>query len=336
MMMTRPDEHSAPSRKRLWPLSLLAGAALIILAELLLVIDVRLRGGAIVPYQALDPATGSLQIISRWVAVNMTPLCWIGFLLVMDGLLTALARRRSHRPQAFGSPARRRPRRFILCFLLSVPIWLFFDWVDFSFLDAWRYHGLPDNIVHRYLGYFFAFGAICPGMFLTAEFYQQIGLRRLRGRRLVFRPVQLLVFFVLGVGLLIFPFMARNPTGSLTLWLAPVLLLDPLNHALGGPSIVGDCRAGRWGRMVALMAGGLTCGLLWEFWNYFAAAKWTYNLPFLGPLEGHRYFEMPLPGLLGFLPFGVAVWDAFQFVVTILKKAGINIAEPLPTEDTVL
>lgn len=336
MVITKPDEHGAPGRKRPWPLTLPTGAALIILAELFLVIDVHLRGGAIVPHQALDPAAGSLQIISRWVAVNMTPVCWIGFLLMMDGLLTALARRRSRRPEAYGSPARRRPRRFILCFLVSVPIWLFFDWVNFSFLDAWRYHGLPESLVHRYLGYFLAFGAICPGMFLTAELYQQLGLRRLRGSRLVFRPVQIRFIFVLGLAFLIFPFIARNPAGSLTLWLAPVLLLDPINHALGGPSIVGDCRTGRWGRMVALMAGGLTCGLLWEFWNYFAAAKWTYNLPFLGSLEGCRYFEMPLAGLPGFLPFGIATWDAFQLVVTILRKVGIPIAEPLPTEDTVL
>jgi hypothetical protein len=334
--MMRSDQLGASGGRRPWPLSLPAGAALIVLAELLLIIDVRLRGGAIVPYQSLDPPAGSLQIISRWAAINMTPVCWIGFLLMMDGLLTILARRRTCQPAACGSPARSRPRRFILCFVLSVPIWLFFDWMNFSFMDAWRYHGLPESLVHRSLGYFVAFGAICPGMFLTAELYQQVGLRRLRGPRLAFRRVPLLVLFILGLAFLIFPFIARNPTGSLTLWLAPVLLLDPLNHALGGPSMAGDFRAGRWGRMVALMAGGLTCGLLWEFWNYFAAAKWTYNLPFLGPLEGYRYFEMPLAGLPGFLPFGVAVWDAFQLVITLLKKIGLNIVEPLPTEDTVL
>jgi hypothetical protein len=58
----------------------------------------------------------------------------------------------------------------------------------------------------------------------------------------------------------------------------------------------------------------LVGGLLWEFWNYAAVAKWTYNLPFLGPLERLRYFEMPLPGLLGFPPFAIECWAAFQTI----------------------
>ena len=84
------------------------------------------------------------------------------------------------------------------------------------------------------------------------------------------------------------------------------------------------------------MGGGLTCGLLWEFWNYWAAAKWTYNLPFLGVLEQYRYFEMPWIGLLGFLPFGIACWVAFQSMVIIIVRLLVLPLGPNPAEDVIL
>ena len=34
-------------------------------------------------------------------------------------------------------------------------------------------------------------------------------------------------------------------------------------------------------RLVNLLAAGLICGLLWEFWNYWGGAKWIYNVPIL-------------------------------------------------------
>jgi hypothetical protein len=83
------------------------------------------------------------------------------------------------------------------------------------------------------------------------------------------------------------------------------------------------------------MLAGLVCGLLWEFWNYWAAAKWTYNLPFLGSLEHVRYFEMPVLGLLGFLPFGPSCWVMFQLVVAIAGRLGLRV-EPLPSDDSLL
>jgi hypothetical protein len=348
MMVDDPNEENAMTRGqpapghdgrdhgRSWPITLLLGAVLIIIAAILLGIDVHSRGGVIVPHQSLPEPQGPLQTITRQVAINMTPLCWVSFLLVGDGLLERLGRRGAGTSAAGGSPARRRPRRFVLCFLVSVPIWLFFDWVNFSFMDAWRYHNLPENLVHRYIGYFIAFGAICPGMFLAAALYQRLGLRRLRGCRIRAGVRAHVILIVVGVACLVFPLVVRDPTGCLTLWLGPILLLDPINHAIGAPSVLGDWKEGRCGRTIALMAAGLTCGLLWESTNYFAAAKWTYNLSFLGPLKGSGYFEMPWPGLLGFLPFGIACWDPFVFVTALIRRISPRLIEDLPDEYAVL
>ena len=84
------------------------------------------------------------------------------------------------------------------------------------------------------------------------------------------------------------------------------------------------------------MAGGATCGLCWEFWNYWALAKWSYNLPFLGGLEHYRYFEMPWLGFLGFLPFALECWVTLNLIVALLKRTGLRVTEELPDADSIL
>lgn len=317
-----------------WPWTLVLGLGVILACELMLLVDVALRGGAVAPHQDVPALDGPVQVAARWAAQNVTPICWTGFLLVMDGILTWQSRHRC--PAGTPSPVRSRPARFALCFLASVPIWLVFDWINFSFMDAWRYHGLPESTVHRFIGYFLAFGAISPAMFLVAEWYQRLGLRWLPGRAISIGRRMQAAAVAAGAWMIIFPMIVQASAGTLTLWLGWFLLLDPINRWFGAPSLIADWQAGRWGRTVALGAGGATCGLLWEFWNYWATAKWTYNLPFLGPLEGYRYFEMPLLGLLGFPPFALECWVMFQSVVLVLDRLGLGLAEPLPDRETII
>jgi hypothetical protein len=52
----------------------------------------------------------------------------------------------------------------------------------------------------------------------------------------------------------------------------------------------------------------LLCGVLWEFWNYWAAPKWVYDVPRLG---FGKVFEMPILGYGGYVPFA---WSVVQFV----------------------
>ncbi len=319
------------------PATLLLGLGLIIVCEVLLAIDVTRREATVLKSQtdvSLLPAPDSaLQRLARGVAIDMTPLCWVGYLLVADGLLAGLRRRNAGPP---GSPLGTRPRRFAFAFVTSVGVWLFFDWVNFSFIHAWTYHGLPTDRLHEYVAKFIAFGAISPAIFLTAELYQRLGLRRVRLPALRIGQAWRVGAFVAGFGLLLFPFVVQQPIGCLTLWVRLIFVLDPVNAWAGAPSLLRDWQAGRWGRTVALMAGGATCGILWEFWNYWAAAKWTYDLPFLGSLESYRVFEMPWPGFLGFLPFALECWVAFQAFVVGARALGLRFVEPLPDHDAVL
>ena len=320
-----------------WPMTLWMGLILILVCEVFLFLDVRTRAWVVLPLpksqQLLEP-NDHLATLIRSVAIHMTPLCWVGYLLVMDGLLTTLAWRRRDRSI---SCIRSRPNRFLVAWLTSIPVWCFFDWVNFTVMDAWQYHGLPDLWWQRCVGYFVAFAAISPGMFMAAELYQLLGLRRLQTTGgLQIGLMGQIGCLILGLLLLVYPFVAGTPIGTLTLWVCLVFVLDPINLWLGAPSLIADWRAGHWGRTVSLMASGATCGLLWEFWNYWAVAKWTYHLPFLGGLEGYRVFEMPAIGLLGFLPFALETWVALNTILALLHRLGLAMAEPLPRMDAVI
>lgn len=384
------------NKKSFW-LTLMFGALLIgVSLVLLFFVDLPARGWMRTPQTLVAdmPApVGRLQTLARWVALNMTGLCWVGFLFVFDGLLGLTP---SH--EGDGSPLRCRLNRFLVIWLTSIPVWCFFDAVNFYGMHAWDYHGLPPRLIHRLGGYFVAFAAISPGMFLAAELFQRLGLRRLttvnprlrraapwclslgvmliisvwiavlawvqyeqRGSAFAWSVPALIgpglltvmlsrrlmpTSFVFGLCFSAWAIWVRAPIGNLTLWVGLIYLLDPMvfwlrrGEANGderiAPSILHDWTLGRFGRTMSLMLGGALCGLCWEFWNYWALAKWTYHLPFVGALEHDRYFEMPLIGFMGFLPFAVECWIMFHFLAAIMQRLSLRLVEPLPSDEAVM
>ena len=142
--------------------------------------------------------------------------------------------------------------------------------------------------------------------------------------------------FVFGLCINIWAIVIGDPVGCMTLWVGLFFLADPVSHWLGGPSIITDWREGRWGRFLALFAGGILCGLLWEFWNYWAITKWTYHLDFIGSIQQYKYFEMPWVGFLGFLPFAIECWAVLNVIIALGTKLHLRVAEPLPTDDAVV
>ena len=259
------------------------------------------------------------------IRANITPFAWCGYLMLLLGFLTV---------QDGRSWLWRHWHRFGVCWLWSVPAWCYFDWMNFYFMRdpstgkrAWEYINLPPNFSDRLAGYLIAFGAIAPGMFLTAEVLQRLGFHKLntfpidpsnRQSKIKNRKSLSLAIVLLGVILTPIPVLLGNPACNLAIWVGTWALLDPINLRLGRPSILGDWLAGRWGRTLALGAGGLICGFLWEFWNFWAYTKWVYHLPFLGSLEQYKYFEMPLPGLIGFIAFGIETWTMWQTSLLLL------------------
>lgn len=377
-------------RSNHWPRTLWLGLIAWGVFKALLLIDLVRRDFQIVPHadSAEWPVpAGAIEHLAWWVAVNFTPLCWMAYLLVFDGLTQKLAAKRNQPELA---PFRARPNRMIAAALVSVISWCVFDVINFYFIDAWRYHGMPAELWRRMVGYTFAFATISPAMFLAAHWFNAVGLKRLRSRddtprtqrgwlmvlgintvigltaaglagfgpvvgngwlamviaiAVLLGPGWLVAMawrnvaatsVVMGLSFSIWAVAAGDPVGNMALWVGLIYLLDPWVRRMGGASILEDWLCGRWGRTVSLMAGGALCGLLWEFWNYGALTKWTYDLPFLGAAEQVRYFEMPVLGFAGFLPFAIESWVMLHAVLAGLRALGVHLAERLPDDDAVL
>jgi hypothetical protein len=323
--------------KRRIPATLWLGLALMLVCEALLFTDVYLahRGPVrtVTERLAIPPPQGPLARGARWMAINMTAVVWVGYVISLEGLLTVLQGQ---------SPARRRPHHFGFLCLASIFIWCVFDAINFNLgMGAWTYigmpgsQGIPGDFSDRAVGYFFAFGTIVPGMLMSGQVLLELGAFNWARARVdgVHMPHWgLWCSLTIGFAMLAWVILARTPVTNYVLWTSLVFLLDPINYWLGRPSMFRDWERGWFGRSLAAFAGGLVCGLLWEFWNYWALTKWTYDLPFLGSVEKYKYFEMPFPGLLGFIPFGIECWIMWQTLRIPLD----GLVEPLPDDRSLL
>ena len=163
-------------------------------------------------------------------------------------------------------------------------------------------------------------------MFETAELFAITLFQApdVTGQDQIFKTV-LIVMAVAGLAGAIVPLVFPSEWFAPVVWLSFILLLDPVNALRGQPSISGDLARGDWRRLWALLASGLVCGVLWEFWNYWAIAKWTYTVPFFGNV---KIFEMPVLGFLGFPPFAVECWVMYIFLRSLLQPATTKTDRP--------
>ena len=134
---------------------------------------------------------------------------------------------------------------------------------------------------------------------------------------LQFRPRKFPAAFAMVVGgvfLVVPPLLpaAVRPWTFGFVWLGFVLLVDPLNARAGRPSFLAAWQAGDRAFARRWLLAGVVCGVLWEFWNYWALAKWRYvGVPVFPSV---RLFEMPLAGYLGFPPFALEVFALYHLV----------------------
>ena len=116
---------------------------------------------------------------------------------------------------------------------------------------------------------------------------------------------------VVGLMLAATPLLWPSPYFAADVWIAWLLLLDPINRARGRPSMIAALETGERARPVAWLLAGLAAGVLWESINWLAGARWTYTVPFGG---GLKLFEMPVLGFLGFAPFALASFAIWAFL----------------------
>jgi hypothetical protein len=234
---------------------------------------------------------------------------WWSYILIIDAVIYRLKG---------NSLILTRTKEFFLMIPWSLFIWLIFEAANLS-LENWYYINLPDSTVERWLGYAIAYGTVLPGLFETTELLETLGLfKHSRIRKTVFTGEGHFILSLLGMLWLLssvnipeyfFPF----------IWVGFILLLDPISYRFGGRSLLKDMEEGNPRKVYLLLTAGLICGLLWEFWNFWAFSKWIYTVPFFEKAKG---FEMPLLGFLGFPPFAVQAYVMYNTVSLFRHKRG--------------
>jgi hypothetical protein len=237
------------------------------------------------------------------VATYFNPLAWTAYILLADAAVFAITDY---------SRLRHEPRGFLKMAALSIPLWLIFEIYNLR-LANWAYVGLPHARIESWFGYAWSFATITPGLFMTAALIEAFGWFPSESRPIRISHATETLFTSLGVAFLIVPVLLPRRVGMYlfaAVWLGFLFLLEPINRRLLLPSFTGDLARGYRGRLYSFLVAGWVCGWLWEFWNFWAGAKWVYTFP---NLQQWKIFEMPLPGYAAYPVFAL---ECFAMYVT--------------------
>ena len=196
-------------------------------------------------------------------------------------------------------------RRHAFLMLLSMPVWWWFELVN-SRLGNWEYVGAVDYAWPVYLLLSsMAFSIVVPGLHAAWGLF----IRRVPSPANRWQAPRGWYIREIALGLVLQAMVFLLPDLFFPcVWIAPFLILDGLVGYEGGRSIARDLLQGRWQLAAAVAMGGLLCGILWEFWNFWAAPKWIYHIPWF---DFFHLFEMPLLGYGGYVPFA---WSLYQLI----------------------
>jgi hypothetical protein len=249
----------------------------------------------------------------HWWRITMwaTPVCWWGYILAVDAWI--------YRRRGASMLTDRRDLFGLQC-ILSVVFWCLFEAYN-RILPGWRYENLSPDLAVRFVGYALSFATIMPGLFLTCALVQSYrAFGRARAGMFRWSTAALNASLVVGALFCFLPPFLPEPVRGYCwafVWTGWFFLLEPINYRRGLPSLYRDWEHGDWSRTLQLFAAGVICGLLWEFWNMWAYTRWVYVF---SPVLSVKYFEMPLLGFLGFLPFALEYFVMFHFVAGFFTR----------------
>jgi hypothetical protein len=266
---------------------------------------------------------GVLLTIASWfVAWSRIPILsehsffplWLGYVLTLNGTSAAFFK---------DSLLLRMRWLFVLLFLLSVPFWWYFEIANLL-VHNWHYEFLrPVSNLQFAIEASIDFSTVVPAVLSTTFLmYRLLEFARIK---LNSNPIpmsrRLLVLSVLAGGVSTM-LLALIPDIVFPLvWIAPILLLEPIMFAVGYPCVLRRIERGEWLFPVAVAIATLFNGVWWELWNFYALPKWVYTVPYVG---FWKIFEMPLLGYFAYPFFGFVVYSYTEFALS-----GLLAREPL-------
>src|SRR3989344_6487134 len=236
------------------------------------------------------------------------PIIWTGYILVIDALIYKLRR---------NSLISNRIGQFFGMIVISALFWWIFEFSNLM-IRNWSYSGLEGiaasgaaSTIKNLFGTL-SFATVLPAFFETVELIRSIHLFdkvKLKRKHDISKTF-LHIMMAIGVLCFILPFVLPKFAFPL-IWLAFFFIFDSINYLHKQPSIIGHLKDKRLVIPLSLLLAGITVGFFWEFWNYWAIPKWTYNIPYLGFF---KIFEMPILGYFGYFPFAFELYAMYWFV----------------------
>lgn len=258
--------------------------------------------GAVVTIVAWALAWSRAGVLSEY---SFFPL-WLGYILTMNGISDV----------AFQTSLLRVMRgRLLWLFAISVPLWWFFEAVN-RLVRNWEYvipHPISDlyYIVEASIYFSTVVPAVLSTAFAAYRVLECCAPELATGPAWRVRPEYLALSPVLGIASFLGFWLAPHEAFPLV-WIAPILILEPVAYVAGFPSLLRTLEDGRYLLPTSLMFATLFTGFFWEMWNYYSLPKWVYHVPYVG---FWKVFEMPILGYLGYPLFGLIVftWTSMVF-----------------------
>jgi hypothetical protein len=241
-----------------------------------------LYSGFILAFSGLAGIFSGLEPLSSFAA----PLLWWGYIALSDSLLFSLKGE---------SLIISRTDEFLWMASVSAAACLVFEAVNAG-LGVWQYVNLPAQTPLRWAWYLALGSAMLPALFQSAAYLSPVKPAKSAPAPLRLSERALDGMQAAGVACFFLPLFFPGLAFPLAALALP-LVLDPLNFRLKAPSLLGLAERGERGKIAALAAAGLVCGLAGEAWLHAGGPSraydlaWAGGLPFMGlPLAGYAAF----------------------------------------------
>lgn len=236
---------------------------------------------------------------------------WVSFIVCLNAL--------SFRKNG-NSILTHKARLFLVLFPISAVFWWFFEYLN-RFVQNWYYLGVQFGPLKYFILASLSFSTVLPAVASMHEFlnnYVDVERFYYRWVKVNVEHLKIMPWGVLIIAGLCLAFIGNLPDYLFPLlWVSPLLIVVCLQIISREPHILQDLPKGNWVKVVSFSLSALSCGFLWEMWNYYSYAKWEYSIPFV-----HRFqvFEMPILGYAGYLPFGLECALIISIVETLIYK----------------
>ena len=247
-----------------------------------------------------------IQPLASWYF----PIIWLGFILVVDALIYKIRKY---------SPLMNHPVGLAFIFLLSIPFWYVFEFWNIFTLN-WYYTPEFTPLI-RFVSAAFIFPAIYETYLLISTVHLFDNIKLQKSHKITKKVLYSIV--LLGVICFIIPVFFPKFAFPMA-WLTFFFILDPINYLHKQPSIIGHLKDKNLKVPLSFLFTGIIIGFLWEFWNYWAIPKWTYDIPFI---SFFKIFEMPILGYLGYFPFAFELYSMYWFVISLFTHKKYLLAD---------